>query len=79
VLVRAPGGDGPPRVGLVVAKGGGGAVGRNRIKRRLRHAMVGKMLQPGTDYVIIANREVSEVPFAQLETWLTAALEEVQT
>jgi ribonuclease P protein component len=63
-------------VGLVVSKSSGGAVTRNRIKRRLRHAIVGKALQPGMDYVIIANREVSEAPFAQIETWLSRALGE---
>jgi len=76
VLVRTPGREGPPRVGFVVSKGSGGAVTRNRIKRRLRHAIVGKALQPGMDYVIIANREVSEAPFAQIETWLSRALGE---
>lgn len=29
--------DAPPRVGLVVSKAVGGAVQRNRVKRRLRH------------------------------------------
>jgi ribonuclease P protein component len=76
VLVRTPGGEGPPRVGLVVTRSSGGAVTRNRVKRRLRHAIAGLTLQPGTDYVIIANREVSEVPFTQLEAWLGAALDE---
>lgn len=76
MLVSKPGRLGPPRVGLVVTRGSGGAVTRNRIKRRLRHAIVGKRLQPGTDYVIIASRQVGEAPFADLESWLRRALEE---
>lgn len=31
--------DGPPRAGLVVSKGVGDAVTRNRVKRRLRHQL----------------------------------------
>ena len=75
VLVTSPGEPGPPRVGLIVSRGGGGAVTRNRVKRRLRHALLGKQLKPGTDYVIIASRQVNQAPFAELESWLTRALE----
>jgi ribonuclease P protein component len=73
-LVAAPGRDGPPRVGLVVSSSGG-AVARNRIKRRLRHAIGGLQFQPGTDYVIVANRGVEGASFSQLEAWLGDALE----
>jgi ribonuclease P protein component len=76
VLITAPGRPGPPRVGLVVSKSSGDAVTRNRIKRRLRHAIAGKVLQPGMDYVIIASREVEGARFADIESWLAAALEE---
>jgi ribonuclease P protein component len=54
-------------------------VTRNRVKRRLRHAIAGKRLQPGMDYVIIASREVGEVSFSELESWLSRALEEAAT
>lgn len=73
-MVSTPGRSGPPRVGLVVARGSGGAVTRNRIKRRLRHAIAGQPLQPGTDYVIIASRTVEEAPYADVEAWLARAL-----
>ncbi|MCI0425235.1 MAG: ribonuclease P protein component [Actinobacteria bacterium] len=75
MVVSAPGRVGPPRVGLVV-RGSGSAVTRNRIKRRLRHAIAGRQLQPGTDYVIVANQSVTEASFAQLETWLDDVLHE---
>ncbi|MFO7298820.1 MAG: ribonuclease P protein component [Actinomycetes bacterium] len=75
VLVSAPGRPGPPRVGLVVPRSVGKAVVRNRIKRRLRHAAAMAPLEPGVDYVIIANRSVEEVPFTELRGWLERALE----
>jgi ribonuclease P protein component len=75
MLVRAPGREGPPRVGLVVSSSGG-AVTRNRIKRRLRHAIAGIQLQPGTDYVIVANRGVESASFTELEAWLRAGVGE---
>jgi len=76
VVVRLPGRPGPPRLGLVVAKGCGGAVTRNRIKRRLRHAAREVDLQPGTDYVIIARKEAAEMAFGQLVAVLSAAVAE---
>ena len=77
VLVRSPGLPGPPRLGLVVSKNSGNAVTRNRIKRRLRHAVDVLHLQPGTDYVIIANSQVAEVSFTRIEGWLRRAHEEL--
>jgi ribonuclease P protein component len=52
-------------------------VTRNRIKRRLRHAVGVLGLQPGMDYVIIANSQVAEVSFARIEGWLARAHEEL--
>lgn len=48
---------------------------RNRIKRRLRHAARELQLQPGMDYIIIANRQVAEVSFARIQGWLSRAFE----
>lgn len=75
VVVRSPGRDDRARFGLVVSKGSGNAVVRNRIKRRLRHAVAGLRLEPGYDYVIIASREVADIPFPRLVRWLSDAME----
>ena len=75
VLARSPGRPGPPRLGLVVSKSSGNAVTRNRIKRRIRHAVDVLYLQPGMDYVIIANSQVAEVSFARIQSWLSRAHE----
>ena len=74
-MVSSPGPAGPPRLGLVVSRGCGPAVTRNRIKRRLRSAADSVELQPGTDYVIIATRQVAQAPYDQLRAWLSRALE----
>ncbi len=76
MVVSAPGEPGVVRVGLVVSRGSGGAVARNRIKRRLRHAIVGQELKPGSDYVIIASPQVKEVAFPELGSWIARALED---
>ena len=73
VVVDSPGKAGPPRVGLVVSKSCGSAVARNRIKRRLRSAARAIELEPGIDYVIIANKQVAEAPYDQLVGWLRRA------
>jgi ribonuclease P protein component len=75
VVAAAEGQSGPPRVGLVVSRSCGTAVKRNRIKRRLRSAVGTVELQPGTDYVIIANPQVEVAPFDRLTGWLSRAVE----
>lgn len=75
-MVQCPGGPGVPRVGLVVSKSTGNAVTRNRIKRRLRHALRAVQLKPGTDYVIIGTTQVADVPHPRLMGWLERALED---
>jgi len=67
----------PPRVGLTVTKKVGTAVERNRIRRRIREALRIKAagdMAPGTDYVIVARREVLDAPFAQLSAELSRRL-----
>jgi ribonuclease P protein component len=73
-VVSSPGPAGPPRLGLIVGRSCGPAVVRNRIKRRLRASARGVELEPGTDYVIIATREVAEAPFDRLTGWLERAV-----
>lgn len=76
-MVGSPGSSGLPRLGLVVSKGSGNAVTRNRIKRRLRHASDRLQWRQDLDYVIIADRRVADVGFADLEGWLEAAVQEL--
>ena len=62
--------DGEPcaRVGYTVTKKLGGAVVRNRIRRRLREAVrqAGAAFAPGWDYVFIARKAALDRPFPQL-------------
>ena len=65
--------DARPRFGLTVTKKVAGAVGRNRIRRRLREALrtgaissTGLGARAGQDYVIIARREALNAPFAEI-------------
>ncbi|MGH9052306.1 MAG: ribonuclease P protein component [Acidimicrobiia bacterium] len=73
-VVMGPGQDGRIRVGLVAGRGVGGAVERNRAKRRLRQALGQVWLKEGNDYIVIATAAVNRVPFADLVGWLQAAL-----
>lgn len=59
----------PPRVGFTVGKAAGGAVVRNRIRRRLRAAL--RELQradalPAGTYLVGATAEVAELPWPDL-------------
>ena len=72
----------PPRFGLTISRKVAGAVGRNRIRRRLRAALrsgptptdptmplagvSGLGARPGQDYVIVARREALNAPFAEI-------------
>ena len=65
------------RYGFVVSKKVGGAVVRNRVKRRLRAAIQSRMVnhRPGFDIVIIARSPAALASYATLNQAL-AALEE---
>jgi ribonuclease P protein component len=61
--------DGPPRVGFTVTRKLGGAVERNRIRRRLKEAVriaAAEHFRPGYDYVIVGRSAATERPFAKL-------------
>lgn len=82
-IVRArqrPAGEADPRAartGLTVSRKTGGAVQRNRIKRRLRHAfrrLRPDTLRPGYDYVVIARAKALAMPFDQLTRDLESAI-----
>ncbi len=69
-------GDGlPARVGLAV-RVGSGAVGRNRVKRRLREAWRASDVAPGFDVVIQAGDEAGTVGFEDLKAHVTDAVGE---
>ena len=59
----------PARVGFTVSKRVGGAVERNRIRRRLREVVrlsPPARLKPGHDYVLIGRRAALSQPFQRL-------------
>ena len=61
-----------PRVGLAVSRKVGGAVVRNRMKRRLR-AIFDELLPtlpPGRDYVVIVRPGLAEAAEANPHEWL---------
>lgn len=66
--LRREGGDGP-RVGLTVPRALGGAVDRNRIKRRLRAAVVGSLasLEGPLDIVINPKKSVLAAEFQEIQ------------
>jgi ribonuclease P protein component len=66
-----------PRFGFTVTKQSGGAVQRNRIRRRLKEAL--RLLnplpaRPGHDYVILARPAALDMPFLALQGELIWAL-----
>jgi ribonuclease P protein component len=67
---------GPARAGFVVPKPVGGAVQRNRVRRRLRHLMRDRLaaLPPGTAVVVRALAGAAERDHAQLAADLDGAL-----
>ncbi|MEM6375097.1 MAG: ribonuclease P protein component [Pseudomonadota bacterium] len=72
-------GDCATRVGYTCSKKVGGAVTRNRAKRRLRaaaHNSLGSLGRPGWDYVLIGRaKATASMPFHILEKDLTRAIE----
>ena len=67
------------RLGIAVPKKVGGAVARNRIKRRLRE--VWRQLLPqipgGSDYVLLVRPPLAETAEERDETWLRERVEEI--
>ncbi len=72
--------DPVPRVGFTASRKIGGAVARNRAKRRLRAAagstMPGRAL-PGVDYVLVARSAVLTCGFSHVEAELRSAMAEL--
>lgn len=57
---------GPPRAAIVAGRSVGGAVQRNRAKRRLRSVVSAAGLVDGADVVVVAKAPAVSVPFAAL-------------
>lgn len=74
--VRAGGLSPPARAGFVVPRTVGGAVVRNRVRRRLRHLMRERMaeLPAGATLVVRAMPGAGDASYAQLGLDLDAAL-----
>lgn len=70
LVVAMSGGDGPPRVGVVAGRRVGGAVVRNRAKRRLREALARVELRDGATYVVVALPGVASATFEQVLAWV---------
>ena len=82
VQMRKRGDEDPPRVGFTVTKKLGGAVERNRIRRRIKEAVrlaLPGRVQPGRDYVFIGRPEAKLRPFKLLQQDLVDAVERVET
>ena len=69
----------PPRVGFVVSKAVGGAVVRNRTKRRLRALLASRLagLPSGTDFVVRANPVAAQANWTDLGAELDMVLARV--
>jgi ribonuclease P protein component len=69
--------DGPPRIGFTVSRRVGGAVERNRVRRRLKEIVrlsAATGFAAGSDYVVVGRRAAQEMKFARLAEDFTGAL-----
>lgn len=69
-----------PRVGFTVTRKTGGAVERNRMRRRLKEALrlaPDLCTAPDHDYVLVIRREALSIPFAELIGELTHAFRDI--
>jgi ribonuclease P protein component len=72
-----PADAGPARFGFTVTRKAGGAVERNRMRRRLREALrraAPLEARPGFDYVIVARRQALAAGFDRLVSELARAM-----
>ena len=68
------------RIGFTVTKKLGGAVVRNRLRRRLRaaaRAVFPAHAKPGHDYVVIARSALGDMPFEAITRDLLLALRQL--
>lgn len=78
VQLRRRDDEGPPRVGFTVTRKVGGAVQRNRIRRRLKEAVrlaAADHFRAGHDYVIVGRAATKGRPFAKLISDIISAVD----
>ena len=75
-MICADGERGLPQVGIVASRRVGGAVTRNRAKRRLREALARVEMKRDTAYVVIASPDVVTMGFDHLIHGLGDAIAE---
>jgi len=73
VTFVAVGDDSVPRVAYAVGKRVGGAVVRNRLRRRLRAVVLSGSLVPGA-YLVAAGTEAADLPYDDLKAHVTTAM-----
>ena len=74
VLRARPNGLDVSRFGFSVSKAVGGAVVRNRVKRRLRETARLTGVQQGWDLVLVARKDAGSADFSMLNTSMTSLL-----
>lgn len=75
IVFDAPGEEGPPGVAVTAGRKVGGAVLRNRAKRRMREAVARAPIRPGHAYVLVASPAVVDAPFEELAAWVKEAVD----
>ena len=75
-MICAGGETGLPQVGIVASRRVGGAVTRNRAKRRLREALMRVGLRQDTAYIVVASPDVATMGFEHLVHGLGSAIAE---
>ncbi|HEX5615310.1 MAG TPA: ribonuclease P protein component [Acidimicrobiia bacterium] len=76
-VTRVPTGEGPPRVAYAVGRRVGGAVVRNRVRRRLRAATnaARPALVAGSAYLVSAGPGSAQMPFDEVRSTLSQLFE----
>ena len=73
-MAWVPGLEGtPPRVAFAIGRRVGPAVVRNRLRRRLRAALVELHPAPG-DYLVVCDPDAASLPFSDLKALVSKAL-----
>ncbi len=74
LLIASPSIGEYPRYGVTAGRAVGGAVRRNRAKRRMRAALQAFELSPGKDLVLVARPGLDEAPWSELVAAINSLL-----